>query len=151
MSVHALGFAVIFAGLTCPVGAAEAPLWQDDFEAPALNDSRWSSWVSPTPGSLVQVEEGVLHVLGVDTGAGVEARGNVPALHCLEFDYLQPAGERVGGYQNNVSCVVTRKAPGQTWDGAVWYLEASGSVYSYLLGTWQRRGGGPRFPHRDDL
>jgi hypothetical protein len=150
MLTRALIVAIAAAGLPGAAGAAETVLWEDDFEAPALNAERWSSWVSPTPGSLVRVEGGVLHVLGVDAGAGVEARGDVPALHCLEFDYLQPAGERAGGYQNNVSCAVTRKAPGQTWDGAVWYLEASGSAYSYLLGTWQRRGGGPRFPPRDD-
>lgn len=150
MLTRVLVVAIAVAGLTDPLGAAGALLWQDDFEAPVLDAERWSPWVPPTPGSLVGVEDGVLHVLGVDAGAGVEVCAPVPALHCLEFDYLQPSGERTGGYQNNISCVVTRKAPGQTWEGAVWYVEGSGSVYSYLLGAWQRRGGGPRFPPRDD-
>jgi len=140
--------AVAVVAMCAPLGARA--ILEDGFGGPGVDASRWDVQAGETPGSFVRVEDGALHLLGVGSGCALTSRAEVPPFHVLEFDYLQPAAERVGGYANCVSCQVTHKAPEQEWDGAVWYVEYSGGAWSHYGGQWDCRRSGARLAPRDD-
>lgn len=123
---------------------------EDDFEGPGLDGTRWDVQVDGAPASFVRLEDGAVHLLGMGAGCALTSRAEVPPFHVLEFDYLQPAGERVGGYANCISCQVTHKAAEQEWDGAVWYVEYSGGAWSHHGGRWDCRRSGARLAPEDD-
>ncbi len=131
--------------------AGQRLLLEDDFSAPELNRDLWELHLPDTAGTVARIEDGALHLLACDRGATLVARPQVPPGHVLEFDYLQPSGERKGGYSNSISCEVVEKAEGQDWNGAVWYIEESGSAWSHRNGQWAPRAHSEgRFPPRTD-
>ncbi len=143
------GFLVVALVTLCaPLGARS--ILEDDFGGSGVDASKWDVHASETPGSFVRVENGVLHLLGIGGGCTLTSLAEVPPFHVVEFDYLQPAAERLGGYANCVSCQVTQSAPEQEWDGAAWYVEYSGGAWSHYGGRWDCRRSGARLAPEDD-
>ncbi|MBN1343386.1 MAG: hypothetical protein JXQ73_11935 [Phycisphaerae bacterium] len=140
--------------LLCAVTVSRAQqrlLLKDDFSASELNRELWEPHLPGTEGSFARIEDGALHILCRDAGGVLVPRVQVPPGHVVEFDYLQPSGERHGGYSNTVSCEVAEKAKGQDWGGAVWYVEESGHAWSHYGGRWGSRAGSDgRFPPLSD-
>jgi hypothetical protein len=112
---------------------------EDDFSGEELDAEKWIIRAPDTEGSFARIEDGVAHVLGVGAEASLRTRAEVPCEHVVEFDYYQPPDERSGGYQNHVSCTVTKKAEGHDWSGGVWYIESSGTTFSHHNGLWGNR------------
>jgi len=149
VNIMLTGFLVVALVTLCaPLGARS--ILEDDFGGSGVDASKWDVHASETPGSFVRVENGVLHLLGIGGGCTLTSLAEVPPFHVVEFDYLQPAAERLGGYANCVSCQVTQSAPEQEWDGAAWYVEYSGGAWSHYGGRWDCRRSGARLAPEDD-
>lgn len=134
----ALAAATLSNGALC----GEKLLLSDDFSAEALDTTKWVAGVAAGSQGLVRIEDGVVHVLGVDTGASLTTKMEVPPEHVVKFDYFEPSGERSGGYQNSVAYHATRLPEGADWGTTrmAWYFEGSGAVYSVRDGLWGSRG-----------